>query len=334
MKKNLSKPIIGILLGDATGIGPEIVAKACSIEEIFSYCIPVIICDQRVFKLGLAVAKRNLEFQIIKSLSDFIQDDVIQIVDLKNLDPNEIKFGTINPISGKATGESFDQALAACNRGEIDGLAFAPYNKAALEQGGYDINKLVARNLKISPPIGEITVVKDLWISRATGHISLKNSLRRLNKNSVLNAIRLIYYKMKDAGVSKPKIGIAALNPHAGENGLYGNEELEIIEPGMHAARMEGIDTVGPYSADTIFLRALKGEFNGITTMYHDQGLIATKLIDFYSSITVIGGVSCPIATPAQGTAFDIAGKGIAKANGMMEAIKWVSNSALQKNKS
>jgi 4-hydroxy-L-threonine phosphate dehydrogenase PdxA len=326
------KPILGILLGEATGIGPEIIAKLCADGRITAWCRPILLGDARVLKLGMKFANVQFPFSIIEDISQIDWNGPIPLWDLKNFDPSNIIMGQISANSGKATAQQFEYALQLYNKGIIDGFSFAPYNKAALEQGGYDIFKLFLRNLKISWPFGELNVVNNLWVSRVTSHVPLKKVSSLLTVKSILGAIKLLNETMVSAGKDQPRIAVAALNPHAGDEELFGKEESEVIAPAIALANKEGINAMGPFPADTLFVNAFKGLYDGVTTMYHDQGQIALKLMNFESAVTVIAGSSCSITTPAHGTAFDIAGKGIANANGMSKAIE-IAAAIIQRKK-
>lgn len=315
------KPIIGILLGDPTGIGPEVVAKVISKNNLNLYCKPIIIGDFRILDSTLKNFGLKCPIQKIEEISQAKWEDIIPILDLKNIDPLDIKMGKISADAGRVMGEMFEKAIELYNQNLINGFSFAPYNKAALETGGVNINNLFAKHLKIKIPFGELILVNNLWISRVTSHIALKDISKNLNVNKIFNAIKLVHDTMILAGVPNPKIAVAALNPHAGDEGLFGKEEMEIIKPAIEKAQSKGYNAAGPYPADTLFIIALKGSYNGITAMYHDQCQIAIKLMNFEAAVTILGGFECPITTPAHGTAFDIAGKGVANPNAMEQAI-------------
>lgn len=316
------KPVLGILLGEATGIGPEVVAKVCAKGRISAYCRPILIGDLRVLKAGMEISGIKFSFNAVDDISQADWTGSIPILDQKNIDPTNIKLGHIDALSGKATGELFEIALKLFKKGNIDGFTFAPYNKAALDYGGVNIFKLFARYLKVKWPFGELNVVNNIWVSRVTSHIPLKEVSKHLNMKNIVGAIKLVNDTMILTGIDQPRIAVAAFNPHAGEDGLFGKEEIEIISPAIDKAKEDGINAKGPFPADTLFLNAFKGLYNGVTTMYHDQGQIALKLMNFESAVTVIAGLSCPITTPAHGTAFDIVGRGIANPNAMEHAIK------------
>jgi 4-hydroxy-L-threonine phosphate dehydrogenase PdxA len=315
------KPIIGILLGDRTGIGPEVVAKVISKNNLLSYCKPIIIGDFRVFDSTLKNFGLKCPIHRIIDISQTRWEDFIPFLDLKNEDPLDLNMGKISADAGRAMGEMFEKAIELYNQNLINGFSFAPYNKAALEEGGVNINRLFAKNLKLKMPFGELILVNNLWISRVTSHIPLKDVSNNLNVNKIFNAIKLVHDTMILAGISNPRIAVAALNPHAGDEGLFGKEEIEIIKPAIEKAQSKGYNAEGPYPADTLFIKALKGSYNGITAMYHDQCQIAVKLMNFEGAVTILAGLGCPITTPAHGTAFDIAGKGVANPKAMEQAI-------------
>lgn len=324
------RPILGILLGEATGIGPEVVAKVCAKNKISNYCRPILIGDLRVLKAGMNISDVTFPFNVVDDITHVDWMGSIPILDQKNIDPAKIKLGHIDARSGKATGELFETGLNLFKNGDIQGITFAPYNKAALEYGGFDIFKLFARNLKVKWPFGELNVVNHVWVSRVTSHVPLKDVSKRLNIKNIAGAIKLVNDTMIMTGIDRPRIAVAALNPHAGEDGLFGSEEIEIIAPAINKANEDGINAKGPFPADTLFLNAFKGLYDGVTTMYHDQGQIALKLMNFESAVTVIAGLSCPITTPAHGTAFDIVGRGIANPNAMEQAIKIAAEMAIR----
>jgi len=324
------RPILGILLGEATGIGPEVVAKVCAKDRISNYCRPILIGDLRVLKAGMNISDVTFPFNVVDDITHVDWMGSIPILDQKNIDPTKIKLGHIDAGSGKATGELFETGLNLFKNGHIQGFTFAPYNKAALEYGGFDIFKLFARNLKVKWPFGELNVVNNVWVSRVTSHVPLKDVSKRLNIKNIAGAIKLVNDTMIMTGIDRPRIAVAALNPHAGEDGLFGSEEIEIIAPAINKANKDGINAKGPFPADTLFLNAFKGLYDGVTTMYHDQGQIALKLMNFESAVTVIAGLSCPITTPAHGTAFDIVGRGIANPNAMEQAIKIAAEMAIR----
>lgn len=325
------KPVIGILLGDAAGIGPELVAKMCALDRFSPYCRPLLIGDIRVLKLGQKNANVDFIINSIKNISEASWDGKFSILDQNNLDPDTIKLGQISAESGRITAELLITALRLCMEGVIEGFTFAPLNKAAIKLSGHDFqdeHKLMAHYLQWSGAYGEINVVNDLWTTRVTSHIPFKDIASKLSQESILKAIRLAHESLRKSGLKSPRIAVAALNPHSGENGSCGREEIDIIAPAVSAAKDEGINAMGPYSADTIFINAFNGMYDAVTTMYHDQGQIALKLYSSLTGVTVAAGMPYPITTPSHGTAFDIVGKGIARIDSMEKAVMIASKMA------
>ena len=185
-------------------------------------------------------------------------------------------------------------------------------------EGGASI---FAKHLQWDKPFGEMNVIKDLWTTRVTSHIPLNKVAENITIRRIRGSIRLAHNTLVKAGIENPRIAVAGLNPHNGEDGLCGAEEIEIISPAVDEAKSEGINVSGPFSADTLFVTALNQKFDVIVTMYHDQGQIALKLMDFESVVTVLAGLPNAVTTPSHGTAFDIAGKGIAKSNAMKQSV-------------
>ena len=319
------RPILGILLGEAAGIGPEIVARLCAEDRLSPYCRSVLIGDIRVLKLGQKIGGVEFPVCVIEDIAQASWDGPMPVLDQKNLDPATIELGQIDANSGRVTGDMLVTALRLCQQGAIAGFTFAPFNKAALHYGGHmyfkDAQGLFARYLKWTGPYGEINVVHDLWTSRVTSHIPLKDVSAHLSIENLMDAIKLVNTTLSRAGFIQPRIAVAALNPHGGEDGLCGREEIDIIAPAVKAAQAAGMNAMGPFPADTLFIRAFEGAYDAVTTMYHDQGQIAIKLMDFQSGVSVLAGLPYPITTPAHGTAFDIAGKGRAKSNAMEQAV-------------
>lgn len=309
------KPILGVLLGEATGIGPELIAKLCATDKFNAYCRPVVIGDRRVLEMGKRIAKVDFDIAVIDQIAQADFTGPIPFLDQADLDPAPLCLGKIDKQSGKVTGDMLVTALALTQKGEIDGFVYAPLNKAALKYGGYlfdDEQKLFAHYLNWTEPNIEMNVLGNLWTSRVTSHIPLELVSNSLSIDKILTAIRIADGTLRRVGITNPRIAVAAVNPHAGENGLCGRQEIDIIEPAVNIAKQKGIHAEGPYPSDTIFVNAFKGSYDAVVTMYHDQGQIALKVMGFQFGVTVAAGFPYAITTPAHGTAFDIAGQGIA----------------------
>jgi len=315
-------PTIGVMLGDVTGIGPEIAAKVLASSALRGTANLVVIGDARVLDLGIRDAGVALPYTRYTSIDEvrFPRADV-PLVDLGNVDPARFTRGQSSPESGKLTGDTLkgmiDLALA--------GICFAPLNKGAMHQGGWkfhDEHQMFAKLTGHCGFFGEMNVIKEFSTFRVTSHVALKEAVTMISPERITAAIELAQNTLRAAGREKPRIGVAALNPHCGENGLFGDEEIRIIRPTVDQLRASGIDCVGPVSSDAIFLKALRGEYDGVVMMYHDQGQIATKLLGFNKGVTVTAGLRTVFTTPAHGTAYDIVGQGKADPGAMEHAIR------------
>lgn len=308
-----SRPRVGLVMGDPSGVGPEVLAKTLALPTTLAACRAFVIGDARIIARGAGAAGVPVPQRV-------------EVMDLKNCPPDEAPLGRATARTGKAAGEALEFAVRMAQHGDLDAIVYAPLHKRALHEAGYgfeDELHLLAHWLG-AQEFGEINVLEELWTSRVTSHVGLARVAEQLSVERVLGAIRLIHRERLRAGTSVPMIAVAALNPHAGEGGLFGPEEDTIIVPAVARARAEGIECDGPIPADTVFVRARLREFDAVVTMYHDQGQIAMKLLGFERGVTLAGGLPVPIATPAHGTAHDIAGRGIANPGAFESALELV----------
>lgn len=321
----VSKPTIGLLYGDAAGVGPEVVAKALANKEILKSATWVLIGDERIFNRGANTVNEQLNYQKVEDINEIRpSDSSLWLIDTKNTDPDEIEIGILSEISGKLAGDNLVFALNLAKDKKLDGLSYGPMNKSALFKGGYQFKDdihLVATIFGLESGFMEVNVMDDVWFTRVTSHIPLKEVAENITKENVLNSIYFANEILTKAGIS-PKIAIAGLNPHAGDDGLLGDEENEIISPAIEEARKNGVNAFGPFPADTIFLRLKKDNYNCLLGMYHDQAQIGMKTMGFNKGVTISGGLPIVITTCAHGTAFDIAGKGIVDPGAYEEALK------------
>ncbi len=319
-------PRVALLLGDYTGIGPEQCARVLSDGRLNDAARLVVVGDVRVLEQGMRDAGVSLSWRTVSSVAeiDWSRPE-IPIVDLNNIDPASLPRGVVSADSGRLTGDTLAHAIEMARQGEVDAITFAPLNKAALHAGGWhfpDEHKMFAHLLKHHGYFSEMNVLDNQWMSRVTSHVSLRQAIEQINFQSITDAIQLADRTMRRAGFVKPRLAVAALNPHAGEGGLFGSEEIETIAPAVAAAAQSGIDCRGPFPADTVYLKAFAGEYDGVVAMYHDQGQIATKLRGFNRGVTVTAGLEAVFTTPAHGTAFDIVGKGIASTGALENAVR------------
>ena len=320
------KPRIAVLIGDCTGVGPEVTARVRADRALTGIGRFIVVGDERVLTLGMRDAGVGFEFRKVadSSVIDWAAAG-IPLIDLANADPARLPRGAVSAESGKVTGETLAFAIGMAKRGEIDAITFAPLNKAALHAGGWrfpDEHKLFASELGHKGYFSEMNVLDNQWMARVTSHMSLRQALDGVNETSIADAILLSDAMMRRAGIARPRIAVAALNPHAGEGGLFGREEIDMIAPTVAKMAERGVDCRGPFPADTVYLRAFAGEYDGVVAMYHDQGQIATKMRGFNKGVTVTAGLDVVFTTPAHGTAFDIVGEGRASAGAMESAIR------------
>ena len=333
---NAQLPVIGLMLGDVTGIGPEISAKLLASHALQSVARVVVIGDSRVLALGCEDAKVNVESRLYPSVDaiDWSRDEV-PLIDLGNVDPAKIKRGELSAESGKLTGETLKHMIDLALARKLDGISFAPLNKGALHRGGWkyhDEHQMFAALTQHQGFFGEMNVIKEFATFRVTSHVALREAIAMITPERITAAIKLADDTLRAAGITKPRIAVAALNPHSGENGLFGDEEIRIIRPTVETVRASGMNCVGPVSSDVIFLKALKGEYDGVVMMYHDQGQIATKLLGFNKGVTVTAGLKTVFTTPAHGTAFDIVGQGKADTGALEQALRIGAKLAAAKN--
>ncbi|MGH8622675.1 MAG: PdxA family dehydrogenase [Burkholderiales bacterium] len=322
----MAKPVIGLMLGDATGIGPEISAKLLASGAANGIANLVVVGDRRVLELGIRDAGVKLGYRIVPSVESIRwPSEPLPVLDLGNIDPARFKRGESSAESGRLTGETLKYMIDLALAGKLDGICFAPLNKGALHQGGWkyhDEHQMFAALTGHAGFFGEMNVIQAFSTFRVTSHVALREAVDLVTPERIESAIRLADETLRAAGHARPRLGVAALNPHRGENGLFGDEEIRIIRPTVDRMRAAGLNCTGPISSDAIFIKARNGEFDGVVMMYHDQGQIATKLLGFNQGVTVTAGLKTVFTTPAHGTAYDIVGLGRADPGALEYAFK------------
>jgi 4-hydroxythreonine-4-phosphate dehydrogenase len=319
------RPRIALAMGDPAGISPELTARLLADREVTSAGQILVIGDHRVLAEGARVARVVLGIDRV-SAEDQIPErhDRPVLLDLGHLDPQDITVGRISKAGGSFAVENFKKALTIAITRRVDAVTFTPFNKAAmrLAHPGYeDEIVFTSEMLKFDGMASEFNILPDLWNARVTSHVALSGVPSLITEENILRNLKLTNEAMRNAGFVAPRIAVAGLNPHAGDGGNFGREEIEIIEPAVRKAKTMGIVCNGPLPPDTVFVRAKKGEFDAVLTMYHDQGQIAMKLIGFDQGVTLLGGFPVPLLTPAHGSAYDIAGKGIANPSASRNAL-------------
>jgi 4-hydroxythreonine-4-phosphate dehydrogenase len=324
-KQEHTRPRIGILLGDPSGIGPEIVVKLLARPQNYAQADVVVLTDPAMQAAGEAVAKTKLTPQAAASWEAMrFSPGQPTLLALSLIPAGDIVIGKSSAASGRASMKSIEAAVAGAKKGALDGFVFGPLNKHAMHMAGLeqeDEMRFMKALFGHDRAISEFNITGSLWTSRVTSHIPLKEVSDHITFDGVCEAIRILNDALKDAGVTKPRIAVAGLNPHAGDGGSIGREEIDVIAPAADAMRKAGVDAIGPLSPDTMFLMAKRDGLNGVVSMYHDQGQIAMKLLGFGNGVTLHGGQPVPITTCASGSAFDIAGKGIANVEGIQAAF-------------
>jgi 4-hydroxythreonine-4-phosphate dehydrogenase len=308
-------PRIALLLGDPAGVGPELVAKLLA-DPVSRQAEITLIGNRREYEAGMEVATLSTP------LGTTAAPGRPRLVE--HAGSGGWQRATASAASGRYIFETLRIALDLARKGEVDAICVAPLNKTSLHLAGMtheDELRWFAAELGFTGPTSELNVLDELWTSRVTSHVPHKDVAGLLTREKIVGAIDLLASSLLAAGKQHPRIAVAGLNPHAGDNGNFGREEIDIIAPAVAAAKPAGCTVSGPYPADTVFVRAKAGEFDAVVTMYHDQGQIAMKLMGFDRGVTVQGGLPLPVATPAHGTAFDIVGRNKANPGAMRNAF-------------
>ena len=336
---NLGKetPVVALAMGDPAGISPELTAKLLALDEVRAAATLVVVGDRRVLEDGARVAGVAPDVEVVGAdapLPERPTQDVL--VDLGHLNPISIRRGEVARAGGHFAKENLLSALALAKAGVAHAVAFTPFNKGAMKLAvpTYDDEiSFVANAIGFKGDAREYNVLDGLWNARVTSHVPLATVPGLLSVPVIVRGLELTHAAMAAAGFSPPRVAVAALNPHAGDNGNFGREEADIIAPAVAEAKARGIVCDGPYPADTVFVRARSGQFDAVLTMFHDQGQIAMKLIGFDQGVTLLGGFPMPITTPAHGTAYDIAGKGIANIGASRNAVMLAARMGRQATK-
>ncbi|NDV89090.1 4-hydroxythreonine-4-phosphate dehydrogenase [Aurantimonas aggregata] len=321
-----ARPTIALAMGDPAGISPELTAKLLVSQTVRDNAAIIVLGDRRVLEQGAEIAGVSLDLAVVADEDAALAagTDRHVLVDLGHLDPKDVTPAKATAVGGAFASENFRRALLFAAAGKADAVCFTPFNKQAMRYVNPDYddeNRFVCRVLEWTGAAREFNVLPDIWNARVTSHIPLSQVAAAITEDGILRELRLTCETMRLAGVAEPRIAVAALNPHAGDGGNFGTEEIAILEPAVRRAIAEGLPVDGPWPSDTVFLRSKKGLCNAVLTMYHDQGQIAMKLMGFDLGVTLMGGFPFPICTPAHGTAYDIAGQGIANIGASVEAL-------------
>lgn len=328
MTASSNRPTIAVLMGDRNGIGPEIAVKLLAAVGLGKNdaCI-LLVADPDVLTSGQQHAGARLDVREIGSLEDLAdrgEDHRISFLAHRSCPEGEaVGAGQVSKSAGAEVLDQLGFLLDGAKAGLIDGIVHPPFNKPAMKQAGLkaDVIDFVIERLGFEGVAGEFSVLNGLWTSRVTSHVALKDVARLVTGERIVDMVRLTDVTLKSAGIARPRLAVAGLNPHAGDGGVLGDEEIRIIAPAVERVASEQINVSGPLPADSVFVAAKNGKFDGVVAMYHDQSQLALKLLGFGHGVTIFGGLPVPITTVMHGTAYDIVGQGKADATGLSNAL-------------
>ncbi|MDE2180625.1 MAG: 4-hydroxythreonine-4-phosphate dehydrogenase PdxA [candidate division NC10 bacterium] len=330
------RPFFGLTIGDPAGIGPEIVAKAVTQEEVRAACRPLIIGEAGIMRRAVRLCRLDLHVRSIGSPAEITGDPgSLEVLDLKNIDTASYPSGVLAPHCGRAAVEYLNKAIDLTIARTLDGVITGPLNKEAMAQAGFKYDgqtELFAERTGVKD-YAMLLVVGRMRVLHVSTHTSLRTACDKVKQARVLTVIRLAHQVLCNLGSRQKRIGVAGLNPHAGENGRFGREEIEEIAPAVETAKTEGIRASGPFPPDTLFHRHKLGDFDAVVAMYHDQGHIPLKLIGFHRGVNVTVGLPIIRTSVDHGTAFDIAGTGTANPRSLVEAILLATKFAHRRHK-
>lgn len=321
------RPIVGVTMGDAAGVGPEIIIKALQSNEIYEESRPLVVGDLKILIREAARLKIDVSFNTIEKPSEGIfKKGVIDCINVDIL-PEDLPYGEVNEVAGHAAFCFIEKSVRLAINKEIDAICTAPLNKEALHKGGhlYPGHTEILAELTNTENYSMMLSSPNLKVIHLTTHVGLIEAIENINPDRTYQVIRLAHDVLSRAGKKKVEIAVCGINPHAGENGLFGNgEEEEKLVPGIERAQAEGINVTGPHPADTAFFRAVRGEFDVVVACYHDQGHGPIKVLGLESGVNITVGLKNNVIRTSvdHGTAFDIAGKNLADERSMIEALK------------
>ncbi|MEY7999839.1 4-hydroxythreonine-4-phosphate dehydrogenase PdxA [Clostridium sp. Mt-5] len=321
----MNKKIIAIPIGDIAGVGPEIVVKSLNKKFVYENTKPLVVGELKAIKRALKVTGIELEINVIDSVKEAkFEFGTIDLIDLNNVDSDKIEFGKIQAKAGKAAFEFIKKSVELAQAHEVDAIATTPINKEALKAANINYighTEILAGLTNTDDPM-TMFQVRNLRVFFLTRHVSLAKAVESIKRERVYKYILKCNEGLNRLGLKDSRIVIAGLNPHGGEHGLFGWEEVDEIVPAVEDAKKQGINISGPIGADSVFHIALNGGYDAVISLYHDQGHIATKMVDFERTISVTVGLPFIRTSVDHGTAFDIAGKNIVSSVSMEEAIK------------
>ncbi len=318
-------------MGDPAGTGPELIAKAFTDADVRRVARPVVIGDAAVLCAAADIVGTKAHVRVIGTAAEATDDpSYIETIDLHNVPLAQLQRGTVSPLSGRAAYDYIRTAVDLTRRGETHAVVTSALNKASLHAGGhhYDGHTELLADLCGKPPVTMMLVAGKLRICHVSTHVSLRDAIDRVRPERILTVLRLANAGLKELGIAAPRLAVAGLNPHAGEGGLFGDEERVYIAPAIAAATAEGLNVTGPYAGDTVFFRTLQGEFDGAIAMYHDQGHVAAKMLGIWQGVNVTLGLPIIRTSVEHGTDFANVGTGRGDPRSLLEALRLAASMA------
>jgi 4-hydroxythreonine-4-phosphate dehydrogenase len=317
-------PRVAVLLGDPAGVGPEMGVKLLARAANVQAAQLLLIAPPSVLANGERIAQVKLELLPVRRREP-LRFEPGRITHLVMEEPAGVPLlGQCSEAAGQAALQALATATQLARDGVVQAILFAPLNKHSLRLAGMqeeDELRYMQGVFEVRNFTCEFNITDQLWTSRVTSHVPLREVADLITPDAVRDAVHIIDGALKRSGIARPRIGVSGLNPHAGDGGSIGREEIEVIAPAVERLRREGLEASGPWSPDTVFIAARRGDFDAVVSMYHDQGQIAMKLMGFERGVTLHGGLPVPVATSASGSAFDIAGQGVARVDGLQHAF-------------
>lgn len=333
----IKRPILAITMGDPAGIGPEIAVKTFSVKEIYNSCSPLLIGNAEIIRQALKITKHDLKIRMIHQVSEAkFEYGTIDIYELPVENPEKIKYGVISKIAGDIAFRSVVKAIELANSGEVDGTVTCPINKKAMNEAGHHFSghTEIYAHYTNTPKYAMLLADDKIKVIHVSTHVSLRQACDLVKKDRILDVISIMDKGLRKLGIADPRIGVAGLNPHSGDEGLFGDEEITEITPAVTEAKKLGFNVQGPVPPDTLFALANGGRFDGCVAMYHDQGHIPFKFSGFEwdekkGVMKSVKGVNITLGLPIvrtsvdHGTAFEVAGKGVASPDALLCAIDY-----------
>jgi len=320
-----TRPILGVTMGDASGAGPEILVKALTLPAIQATCRPLVIGDASTIQQAARIVESDVRIRAVDSASEARFDaERIDVLDLHNIDLDRLEYATVGAMAGQAAYECIVKAVDLALAGEIAAIVTSALHKEALNLAGHHFpghTELLAHLCGVKS-VTMMLAAGDFRVSHVSTHVSLREAIERVKQDRILAVTRLTHEAVRRLGIREPRLAVAGLNPHSGEGGLFGDEEIVEIEPAVAVAQAEGMNVVGPIPPDTVFFRMNEGQYDAVIAMYHDQGHIPTKVLAFDRGVNVTLGLPIIRTSVDHGTVFGKAGKGTASPNSMIEALK------------